>query len=483
MSGSRRCCCGKAEGCEICETGFDQTIPQATWCNTTYTFTFPNALLPALRANYKLTDYEIGTEEVKGWCNGYFLDCGNCPYLLDSFGFPYPPPGTDCQGSASYYFTSLSSLTLYYDVNEWDPNTVTGQFGSLNTNADPRSIYQYEIGEGIFTSVATYTDNTFPCCEYEDGCCGTPEDYKDFSSLVGTIPRLTGITYTRDAGFKATFRACGFNTNGTPRTIAPSSTGTIVFNTIDSGSPAFGVYFSQGVTYQNANQALIKKIMYIPVVRTIGGSSVPTTEECWTAYNATGLQTRSPRRLSCEAEDCRCESLLVVKVGNYFRAKTQQYVLNSNGTYFIQTTEPPSFPSNNYAESTLWLYYYGCLDGYIYGDNSAPTDRTFVLDGGFLDYKGHNSVVLSNPNRLYPIIAQLRGFTDPNGNSGWSSSQVLKNPDQLNIDNTFEEIIPTLCTQQTESSSSPSTQPRRYLAASYLINELQMPAQLIVSRL
>ena len=477
MSGSRRCCCGKAEGCEICETGFNQTIPQATWCNTTYTFTFPNALLPALRANYKLSDYEIRTEEVKGWCNGYFLDCGNCPN-------PVPPLAGYCEENAFYYFTKLSSLTLYYDVNEWDPNTTTGQFGDINSNADPRSIYQYEIGDGIFSSVATYSDNTYPCCEHGLGCCGTPENYKDFLSIVGTIPYLTGITYTRDAGFKATFRACGFNASGTPRTTAPSSTGAIVFNTIDSASPAFGSYFNQGVTYQNANQALIKKIMYIPVVRTIGGSSVPTTEECWTAYNTTGTQTRSPRRLSCEAEDCRCESLLVVKVGNYFRAKSQQYVLNSNGTYFIQTTEPPSSPPN-YAESTLWLYYYGCLDGYIYGDNSAPTDRTFVLDGGFLDYNGHNSVVLSNPNRFYPRVVHLGGSTDANGNSSWGGGGPLgKNPDQLNIDNTFDEVIPTLCTQQTESSGpSPVTQPKRYLAASYLINELQMPAQLIVSRL
>jgi hypothetical protein len=473
MSGSRRCCCGKAEGCEICETGFNQTIPQATWCNTTYTFTFPNALLPALRADYKLSDYEIRTEEVKGWCNGYFLDCGNCPN-------PVPPLAGYCEENAFYYFTALTSLTLYYDINEWDINTTTGQFATLNPNADPRSIYQYEIGDGIFSSVATYSDNTYPCCEHGLGCCGTPEDYKDFLSFVGTIPYLTGITYTRDAGFKATFRACGFNTNGTPRTVAPSSTGAIVFNTIDSGSPAFGVYFSQGVTYQNADPALIKKIMYIPVVRTIGGSSVPTTEECWTAYNATGTQTRSPRRLSCEAEDCRCESLLVVKVKNYFRAKSQQYVLNSNGTYFIQTTEPPII---DYAESTLWLYYYGCIDGYIYGDNSAPTDRTFVLDGGFLDYKGHKYGTFANPSRLSPKVSHLGGVTDFNGNSSWFSTQLFPNPDQLNIDNTFEEIIPTLCTQQTESSTSPVTQPRRYLAASYLINELQMPAQLIVSRL
>lgn len=470
MSGSKRCCCGKAEGCEICENQFDQTIPQATWCNTVYTFTFPNAQLPALRADYKLSDYEIGIEEVKGWCNGFYLDCGNCPN-------PAPPLAGYCEQNAFYYFTDLKSLTLYYDINAWDPNTTTGQFGGLNSNADPRSIYQYEIGEGIFSSVATYTDNTYPCCEAADGCCGTPENYKDFISLVGTVPFLTGITYTRDAGFKATFRACGFNTNGTPRTIAPSSTGTIVFNTIDSGSPAFGVYFSQGVTYQNANPALIKKIMYIPIVRTIGSSSVPITEECWTAYNATGTQTRSPRRLSCEAEDCRCESLLVVKVKNYFRAKSQQYVLNSNGTYFIQTTEPPFF---DYAESTLWLYYYGCLDGYIYGDNSAPIDRTFVLDGGFLDYKGHGYGAPGNPNALSPKIVHLDGFTDSQGNSFWSSTQIFKNFDQLNFNNTFEEIIPTLCTQQTESSTN--TQPRRYLAASYLINELQMPAQLIVSR-
>jgi hypothetical protein len=27
MSGSKRCCCGKAEGCELCETLFNQPIP------------------------------------------------------------------------------------------------------------------------------------------------------------------------------------------------------------------------------------------------------------------------------------------------------------------------------------------------------------------------------------------------------------------------------------------------------------------------
>jgi hypothetical protein len=437
MSGSKRCCCGKAEGCDLCETFFNQPIPQSTWCNTVYTFTFPSTQLPALRANYKQIDYQIQQQVINEECQ--------------------------CDPSIVYQY-NIASIDAQYDFIDWDPNTLSGSppIGGLTWDADPREKYPYEIGENIFSAAGLYETVTAECCGD-----GTQESVKSFIGIADTIPYLTGITYTRDPGFKATFRACGFNNIGTPRTTAPTGA-SIVFNTIDSVAPAVGGYFNFGVTYQNANPALIKKIMYIPVIRTIGGSTVPTqAEDCWTTYNQTtqsGLN--SPRRLSCEPEDCRCESLLVVKVKNYFIAKSQQFILNSNGSFFIQTNPAPLF---NYAESTLWLYYYGCLDGYIYGDNSAPVDRTFVLDGGFFEYRGH--AVSSFNNALSSNI----GILAPN-----SQSFTLFPFPTSTINYIPEEVISPLCSQIKDFGPSPS--PRRYLPANYLINELQMPAQLIVSR-
>jgi len=441
MSGSKRCCCGNA-GCTICSTYFTHPIPTSEWCNTVYSVNFPSIQLPALKSKYRYRDFNIVETP-------FTTPCTNCPQnSVTSYG---------------YYNEGV------FETNEWNPPT--SAFEPLKKDTDPRDLYTFDIGEGAYISFVQRIIIPDPCCP--PSSLGVAIDQGE----TPRIPRVGGITYSRDAGgFNVTFRACGNGPNpGQQPSYPPSTSVTTASNLGINGAGPFP--FTIGVTFSNRNPKISENILYVPIIQTICPfSSTPQQSNlrCYKDYDILqGFGGTSPFRLTCEASDCRCQSLLVFSFKNRFIAKVFSFPGNSS---VYPNTPNPTSSVEVLAQSSIVLVYYGCLDDYIFGDTSAPINRTFTLDGGYLEYRGHDS--LSFGGLLNPETIRWTSTT----NTFPINTQFT----QITTNTINQEAITASCSFGIDPCQSTSYNittywPQKYLPPSFFA-EFGVPNQITVSR-
>jgi hypothetical protein len=374
-------------------------------------------------------------------------------------------PCTNCpQNSVTSYGQSIEGV---FEINEWNPPPTA--FDPLKKDTDPRDLYTFDIGEGAYVSFVPRTIIPDPCCPPSSLGIGINQ------GETPRIPRVDGITYSRDAGgFNVTFRACGIGPNpGQLPATFPISVTTATHLGIN-GVAQFP--FTIGVTFSNRNPKISENILYVPIVQTIcpyNSTPEQSNLRCYRYYDILqGSGAVSPFRLTCEASDCRCQSLLAFSFKNRFIAKVFSFPGNSS---VYPNTPNPTFSVETLAQSSIVLVYYGCLDDYIFGDTSAPINRTFTLDGGYLEYRGHDSLsfgALINPETIRWTSTTA---TFPIG------SQFTQATNTIN-----QEAITASCSFGIDPCQSTSYNittwwPQKYLPASFFA-EFGVPNQITVSR-
>ena len=466
MSGSRRCCCGNAEGCLRCETPntFLGTPSINSWCGIVYGFTF-TGLLPEIKSNHYFSDYiinaEVGTDQGSG------CECDtDGDGIIDSI-----LPGNN------FNFVRVKGTTFYYNINYTNiPNA--------GCTHDIMQIYSFPFDENTDFIFALKFDRY-----NNDACpptCGEqlyPEDVEGFLA-----PKYDGITQHTNANFRCSFRACGFTPppfQGAP--FFPSNitpTWTDDFDNVTTTTNNFLV----GVTlFNNADPFIIKSIQYAPVIRTVDDTIPIPTPACLYRKQEAAIPGSSNIATAVSktcfnldpTEECRCQSGLIVRLTSRAEYLEQEIIYGpvygvgqggepielrvpyepiGSGPVLDQNGNPR--PSKNMGYFDLHLYYYGCIDDIIYGNNT-PRDRSFILDGGHFAYQGAFKDIAEPP-----FTAGMR-------------EQTIHNINLINLDE--HEICPYrnyyTCPSQSFYKYS------QYLTADYILKKFQIPREIIVSRL
>jgi len=485
MSGSKRCCCGNAEGCLRCTTptSFLGVPPYSQWCDFVYGFTFGTSqdslgsvLLPEIKSNYTFTDYAIRVVVLPPGYAGGYCECDH------DITFPLPV----YKGSTLYYDVNL---LLDNNGNVINPNTIGCTY-------DNRNIFTYDLeSRNILFDINYIGMDNDGCPEYAPGgyFCGRnqlPRDIEAFTAFA------FGITQHNDAGFSCRFRACGFSTNVNNPTIPIE--GNLPPGWCDphdgiANCQQGGDRFSIGVTFNHVDSYVIKSIQYAPVIRTIQNTTPTPTPNCFYEIvdpNIPGSTNRpSPVLRSCYApspeEECRCQSGLLI----YVKGRAEQSV-NEILYEEEQIVDPIVGPigNRNFIASGItfnsysgpigsvecYLYYYGCIDDAIYGI-SSPRERVFVLDCGVFIYNGVYATGLAGPSGPPICFAPINTPRNVFGNLTKSEC------DYTNL--TFTDVEEfDICPYRTATCSSSSFGQKNLLPASFFIN-LGIPQQVIVTRL
>jgi hypothetical protein len=465
MSGSRRCCCGNAEGCLRCETPntFLGTPSINSWCGIVYGFTF-TGLLPEIKSNYNFTDFALNVQSISGQGSGCEADT-NGDGSID----------TKCPG---IIFTTVkfNGITFYYDINYTNiPNA--------GCTYDIMQIYEYRLD--------TFTDFIYALKfdRYNNGCpppCGEQLEPEDVEAVLG--PKYAGIIQHTNANFKCIFRACGFTPPTFlgapffPSNIPPKWTDD--FDNVTTTANNFLV----GVTLlNNADPFIIKSIQYAPVIRTIDDTIPIPTPDCLYRKQETAIPGSSniPTAISKTCfnldpeEECRCQSGLIIRLisnAEYLEQEIKYgpvygvgqggepielrvpYQPIGSGPVLDQNGNPR--PPKDIGYVDLQLYYYGCIDDIIYG-NTTPKDRSFILDGGHFAYKGLFKDIVEPP-----FTAGMR-------------EQTIHNINLVDLDEY------SICPYRNYYNCPPFSffNHSQYLTAGYILEKFNIPREIIVKRL